>query len=402
MLFASLEFSRPVAAGRGMLNTVHCPVLTGVCVAGAAYLAKPYAAAYFIFSDLSVRHEGWYRLKFHLFEQNKRKEDLDLNIPLSNMIESTSENPQPPNSQEQMANRMYVYSEPFQVFSAKKFPGLQNSTQLSQQLADQGIRVRIRREIRQRTDKGRKGTGKYPEDEQRSIRSLSHDRAGSIDGYAYPPDTRRPSVDSSASQSYGPSRHQSFSQSTISSPITAVPSSQYSQPSYNPGEPISAAPADPWNSQYSSPLSQHPPQSMPPPQLQRPAYATPTPPPNLPSIASMINPAPEPVRPQGGYYAVPSPAAKKRVLNKRDGDTSLALKDRARPSLTPNVPTFSMDGRLSGGLGAKFPLASGEDVIEADDDDDDGSHSDGSEDDILNLTHTYKRAAGGYAYVPRV
>jgi len=110
--------------------------------------------------------------------------------------------------------------------------------------------------------------------------------------------------------------------------------------------------------------------------------------------------APEPVRPQGGYYAVSSPATKKRVLNKRDVDTPLALKDRARPSLTPIVPSFSTDGRLSSGLGTKFPLASGEDVIEADDDDE-GSHSDGSEDDILNLTHTYKRAAGGYAYVPR-
>lgn len=390
MLFASLEFARPVALGRGMLNTVHCPVLTGVCVAGAAYLAKPYAAAYFIFSDLSVRHEGWYRLKFHLFEQNKRKEDLDLNVPLFNLIESTSDNPQPPNSQEQMANRMYVYSEPFQVFSAKKFPGLQNSTQLSQQLADQGIRVRIRREIRQRTDKGRKGTGKFPEDEQRSIRALSNDRAGSMEAYAYSTNARRLSVDSSASQGYGPSRQQS----TISSPVPVFSSNQYPPLSYNTSEPSTPAPANSWN-QQSNALFQHPLQSMPPPSLHRSSCATPTAP-NLPTIASIMNsdPAPEPVRPLGGYYPLSSPVAKKRALDKREDDGSLALKDRARPSLMPAIPSLPTNGASFSGPRPVLPVASGDETIEADDDDD------GDNDDILSSVHEYKRAAGGYARVP--
>ena len=39
-----------------------------------------------------------------------------------------------------------VYSEPFQVFSAKKFPGVIESTPLSKAFASQGIKIPIRKE----------------------------------------------------------------------------------------------------------------------------------------------------------------------------------------------------------------------------------------------------------------
>lgn len=39
-----------------------------------------------------------------------------------------------------------VYSEPFQVYSAKKFPGVIESTPLSKTFASQGIKIPIRKE----------------------------------------------------------------------------------------------------------------------------------------------------------------------------------------------------------------------------------------------------------------
>ena len=42
-----------------------------------SYLERPAAAGYFIFPDLSVRHEGRYRLKFTLFEETKDPNDMD-------------------------------------------------------------------------------------------------------------------------------------------------------------------------------------------------------------------------------------------------------------------------------------------------------------------------------------
>lgn len=42
----------------------------------------------------------------------------------------------------------WSYSEPFQVFSAKKFPGVIESTPLSKAFATQGIKIPIRKEGR--------------------------------------------------------------------------------------------------------------------------------------------------------------------------------------------------------------------------------------------------------------
>ena len=80
MLYASLEVSRPIAGGKQHAPAT-IPVLAGVTVASAAYLEKPRRAAYFIFPDLSVRHEGWYRLRFSLFEGIKHSRDADIDKP---------------------------------------------------------------------------------------------------------------------------------------------------------------------------------------------------------------------------------------------------------------------------------------------------------------------------------
>jgi hypothetical protein len=143
-LYASLEQNRKIAPGR-MQGQPNPPILTGVPASGMAYLDRPTAAGYFIFPDLSVRHEGQYRLSFSLFETTKEEKDFDLEETDSNM---------PPG----VDWRMEIKTAPFDVFSAKKFPGLMESTPLSKEVADQGCRVRIRRDVRMRKREG-KGSG---------------------------------------------------------------------------------------------------------------------------------------------------------------------------------------------------------------------------------------------------
>ncbi|KAH8092170.1 velvet factor, partial [Cristinia sonorae] len=79
-------------------------------------------AGFFVFPDLSVRTEGSYRLKLSLFE-----------VVGSNVYHCKS-----------------IFSTPFYVYTAKKFPGMEESTPLSCSLADQGIKIRIRKDIRVR------------------------------------------------------------------------------------------------------------------------------------------------------------------------------------------------------------------------------------------------------------
>ncbi|KIW84551.1 hypothetical protein Z517_03801 [Fonsecaea pedrosoi CBS 271.37] len=97
---------------------------------------------YFIFQDLSVRTEGWFRLKCTLFCLAKLiMEDDDDNDPASN--ELYQEAPCLASS----------FTLPFKVFSAKKFPGVVETTHLSRIFADQGIKIPIRRD----GQKARKG-----------------------------------------------------------------------------------------------------------------------------------------------------------------------------------------------------------------------------------------------------
>ncbi|KAG1105418.1 hypothetical protein G6F39_000494 [Rhizopus arrhizus] len=79
-------------------------------------------AGFFVFPDLSVRMEGSYRLKLSLFE-----------IVGKEVFHCES-----------------IISNQFFVYSAKKFPGMEESTFLSRSFADQGLKIRIRKELRQR------------------------------------------------------------------------------------------------------------------------------------------------------------------------------------------------------------------------------------------------------------
>lgn len=244
------------------------PILTGMPVSGMAYLDRPQEAGYFLFPDLSVRHEGRYRLTFSLYEETKEDEDKD---------PKTSDAPAVPGVGPAQGGsfdfRMEVKSQDFIVYSAKKFPGLTESTALSRVVAEQGCRVRIRRDVRMRRRDG-KGGNDYeaaaePDFERRPNRTATPDvrpdayrersMSGSGDRATYPaPPQRRPSnadyspqypaapappgghlqfLGGSSNPQY-PSQPQPFAQpnSVPASPIYPPgPSQSYqSQPSYAP------------------------------------------------------------------------------------------------------------------------------------------------------------------------
>ncbi|PNP49078.1 hypothetical protein THARTR1_10152 [Trichoderma harzianum] len=156
-LYASLEQARPIAHGRVQNGaTNNPPILTGVPASGMAYLDRPTEAGYFIFPDLSVRHEGYFRLSFSLYETTKESKDFDMEPVESDLPAGVDW-------------RMEIKTQPFNVFSAKKFPGLMESTSLSKTVADQGCRVRIRRDVRMRKRDG-KGSSGYDRREEEYAR----------------------------------------------------------------------------------------------------------------------------------------------------------------------------------------------------------------------------------------
>ncbi|TKA55476.1 hypothetical protein B0A49_13705, partial [Cryomyces minteri] len=170
-LFATLEHARTMAQGRVPQTPASLPVLTGMPVAGMAYLDRPVQAGYFIFPDLSVRHEGKFRLSFSLYEELKEAKDAD-----SGEQSTKASGP----TEAHVTHRLEVKSQPFTVFSAKKFPGLEESTALSRIVAEQGCRVRIRRDVRmrRRDTKHSKDWDDYEEDAERARRTATPDAYG--------------------------------------------------------------------------------------------------------------------------------------------------------------------------------------------------------------------------------
>ncbi|CAO3636066.1 unnamed protein product [Cunninghamella blakesleeana] len=100
----------------------HPPALSGQTVS-SMYKLKDITnddGSFFCFGDLSSKMEGEFRLKFTLCE-----------------ILNTS-----------AIHRMHIYSQPFHVYHSKNMPKPLNTTFLSRSFADQGVRIRIRKEHR--------------------------------------------------------------------------------------------------------------------------------------------------------------------------------------------------------------------------------------------------------------
>ncbi|KAK4183843.1 velvet factor-domain-containing protein [Podospora australis] len=212
-LYATLEHARVMAHGRVPTPAANTPpVLTGMPVSGMAYLDRPTEAGYFLFPDLSVRHEGRYRLTFNLYEETKEDKDRD---PQTEEAPQSANGAYPPSTGGSFDFRMEIKSNDFLVYSAKKFPGLAESTALSRMVAEQGCRVRIRRDVRMRRREP-KGAADYENaddeygrnrpaaaaarrtatpDTRPDYNSRARSMSGSVERAPYPADSqRRPSM----------------------------------------------------------------------------------------------------------------------------------------------------------------------------------------------------------------
>lgn len=242
-LFATLEVARPMAHARGQAQapSQQVPVLTGMPVSGMAYLDRPQEAGYFIFPDLSVRHEGIYKLSFNLYEETKKAEDMD---------KDTSDGQSKSVTDASFDWRMEVKSDKFTVYSAKKFPGLTESTALSRTVAEQGCRVRIRRDVRMRR-RDDKPSGNYEEQAEDEY---------ARQGRPIEQEYRSRSASSSPNRSYHGSP---VAPNTVSGSVLAFldgPQAQFAAP--GPPQYVQPAPSAP---QYQPPQSYHQqPPSLPP------------------------------------------------------------------------------------------------------------------------------------------
>jgi hypothetical protein len=247
-LHASLENARTIAPGRAAPTQPSFPVLTGTPVAGMAYLDRPAPAGYFIFPDLSVRHEGKYRLSFALFENLSEVKDLDPDDP--DVIFDGNHF---------VTHRAEVKSAPFTVFSAKKFPGLAESTALSRMVAEQGCRVRIRRDVRMRRRENKSSKDYDDFDEEGGYDAAR--RTSTPDNYGQPAsnplEADRPrSISNASNHSLVPPRRPSMDD--MPQPYHATTSYQQMAPPQNPAYsqmPAYGSSQHQYQSQYTSPPS---------------------------------------------------------------------------------------------------------------------------------------------------
>ncbi|KFY50790.1 hypothetical protein V495_00093 [Pseudogymnoascus sp. VKM F-4514 (FW-929)] len=280
-VFATLETARPIIHGRVQQTAQQIPVLTGMPVSGMAYLDRPTEAGYFIFPDLSVRHEGKYRLSFNLYEETKDDKDKDEESAKLAAKKSADE---PTDSFDW---RLEIKSDAFTVFSAKKFPGLAESTSLSRTVAEQGCRVRIRRDVRMRRREG-KASDEHDADNNgyrpstRSVtpaepyirqRSLSNSN-GDVKPYDL---HRRPSAEVYPGQQYpGPYNHGPSSTPQQGGSMLNFGGSSAQQPQFQTpqfAQPLPPPPAQPQQAHQSAPSPYHQAPHYPP--QQSPGYSYP-------------------------------------------------------------------------------------------------------------------------------
>ncbi|CAG8607991.1 13817_t:CDS:2, partial [Funneliformis caledonium] len=128
--------SQSTGTGPNSILSLNAPSCTrnlmGHCTSSAYVLTDSLGqqGIYFIFQDLSVRTEGSFTLKFSF---------CDVKGLLTRRGTVAAE----------------VYSGPFKVYTAKKFPGMTESTELSKAFAKQGIKIPIRKDTRYRKEESR-------------------------------------------------------------------------------------------------------------------------------------------------------------------------------------------------------------------------------------------------------
>ncbi|KAI9143962.1 velvet factor-domain-containing protein [Paraphysoderma sedebokerense] len=100
---------------------------------------------FFIFHDLSIRQEGRFRLKFSLMNLAHTNETNSVGKVLTE-----------------------VFSDVVTVYSAKRFPGMTESTELSKCFARQGVKIPVRNEVRvsSRKSQNKKRTAESGDDDE--------------------------------------------------------------------------------------------------------------------------------------------------------------------------------------------------------------------------------------------
>ncbi|PNH76607.1 hypothetical protein VD0001_g904 [Verticillium dahliae] len=130
--------ARNSIGGAGAPQGMYTRNLIGSLAASAFRLSDvaEHIGIWFILQDLSVRTEGSFRLRFSF-------------VNVGPPTRAPSTNPSNPGAVTRSGKAPILaccYSEPFTVFSAKKFPGVCESTSLSKCFASQGIKIPIRKE----------------------------------------------------------------------------------------------------------------------------------------------------------------------------------------------------------------------------------------------------------------
>ncbi|KAJ9602440.1 hypothetical protein H2200_012982 [Cladophialophora chaetospira] len=112
---------------------------------------------FFIFQDMSVRTEGWFRLKCSLFALGKLGLDGE---------EQGAEQGPVAGLLLECPRLASTFTKPFKVFSAKKFPGVGKTTAWSEKFANQGIKIPIRKNDAKGKGKKRSHDDSDEEDEE--------------------------------------------------------------------------------------------------------------------------------------------------------------------------------------------------------------------------------------------
>ena len=112
---------------------------------------------WFVLQDLSVRTEGSFRLKLNFVNVGQPSISAQPTSAVNGQITQTVTKTTAP----VLAS---IFSKPFRVYSAKKFPGVIDSTDLSKLFANQGIKIPIRKDPV--TTGGKRKAGESPENEE--------------------------------------------------------------------------------------------------------------------------------------------------------------------------------------------------------------------------------------------
>ncbi|KAK7755739.1 hypothetical protein SLS62_002352 [Diatrype stigma] len=190
--------------------------------------------AFFVFGDLAVKKEGFYRIRFDLLQ-------IDL-------------------MSREVAHLTSVLSDVFEVQSARIFKGLSESTFLTRSLSDQGVRLRVRKTPKQ------KAVDQRHEEMARNLKRMRHVRGEPDDDL--PPQARgaRDSISSQGQPFYDTNPYQGASAygeerphhrrrigSASISPSTSIPPGATAIMGYNPTTPSSLQ-----HTSYSQPSSSGP------------------------------------------------------------------------------------------------------------------------------------------------